>query len=307
MFQRLEFRAMGCAMLAFIDDDSPVALDALHQVPDWFEEWEQALSRFREGSELNRLNRLAGLSVHVSEILWAAFQTALTAEQATGGLVTPTVLDAVVMAGYDRPFELSARDQIQLRTIPKGWAEVSPLSAVTWDESSRSIRLPPDVRLDLGGSAKGWAAHQAAERLAPYGSALVDAGGDIAITGLRADGERWLIGISDPFDQGADMDVLRLGRCGVATSGKDRRRWLRDGVLSHHIIDPRTGFPAETDVMTATVIAPTVMVAEAAAKAALILGAKAGLDWIESDPSLSGVLILDDGSSLYSRGMEKYL
>jgi thiamine biosynthesis lipoprotein len=93
----------------------------------------------------------------------------------------------------------------------------------------------------------------------------------------------------------------------VATSGKDRRRWTQGDKLHHHLIDPRTGQSAETDVLTATVVATTVMEAEAAAKAIFILGSQEGLAWIEADPNLAGLLVMDDGRVICSQFMQQYL
>ena len=104
MLHRLEFRAMGCEMLAVVDRESTPSL--LAKVPEWFEEWEQVLSRFRYDSELTRLNQIHERPVQVSETLWDVLQAARNAEQMTDGLVTPTLLDAIVEAGYDRPFEV---------------------------------------------------------------------------------------------------------------------------------------------------------------------------------------------------------
>ena len=162
------------------------------------------------------------------------------------------------------------------------------------------------MSLDFGGVAKGWAAHQAMKRLQAEGPALVNAGGDIAISGPRADGSPWPIGVTDPFHPKEDLETLFLNACGVATSGKDRRRWTRNGVLQHHIIDPATSQPAETDLLTVTVVAPDVMEAEAAAKAAFILGSRAGLEWIETHPRLAALFILDNGQIVYSRKMEEF-
>jgi thiamine biosynthesis lipoprotein len=145
------------------------------------------------------------------------------------------------------------------------------------------------------------------ERLQTEGPALVDAAGDIAISGPRAGGGPWQIGVADPFHKEEEIEILFLNRCGVATSGKDRRRWHRDGALKHHIINPLTNQPAETDVLTVTVIAPDVMQAEAAAKAALIQGSGPGLEWIEAHPGFAALFILDDGQMIYSQNMEEYL
>ena len=303
MLHRHPFRAMGCQMLALVEQNSEDTPGILNRVPEWFEGWEQTLSRFRHDSELSRLNRTMDQPVTVSQTLWDVFQASLVANRVTDGLVTPTVLDAIVMAGYDRPF-----DELPANTgYLDVWTEIQPLSLVVYDEETRSICLPPNVHLDFGGVAKGWAAHQAVERLKSSGPALMNAGGDIAISGPRLNGESWLIGISNPFAPDKDLTMVHLNGGGLATSGKDRRRWMRGAFLNHHIIDPRTGVSAITDILTATVLAPTAMEAEAAAKSVFLLGSRAGLDRLESDSGLAGLLVLDNGEIITSSRFEKYL
>ena len=304
MIHKLEFKAMGCHMFAALDlpEDQHVELE---QVPGWFETWEQSLSRFREMSELNQLNCSAGNPFPVSETLWDVLQEALTAERLSFGLVTPAVLDALVTAGYNRSFKelTSASSYI----TPDHFAPVGLLSDVLLEETNRTVCLPPDLHLDFGGVAKGWAADQATRKLSAFGPALVNAGGDIAISAPQSNGDPWPIGITDPFDSKSNLELLMIECGGVATSGRDYRRWQRDGVWKHHIIDPRTGMPALTDVLTATVIAPSAVEAEVAAKVALISGSRSGLDWLESNPSLAGMLVLEDGQRLYSQRMSEYL
>jgi thiamine biosynthesis lipoprotein len=185
--KQIEFGAMGSRMLAAVDSISPEAEEALGRVPGWFEQWEQALSRFRPDSELNQLNRSTGQPVAVSGILWEVFHAAREAERFTAGLVTPTALDALLQAGYDRTFALVPPVKTApIWTVP----DLPDLStAIGWDEASRTLVLPARVHLDLGGIAKGWAAAKAAGRLARYGPALVDAGGDIAVGKARPGGE----------------------------------------------------------------------------------------------------------------------
>jgi thiamine biosynthesis lipoprotein len=303
MLRRLEFRAMGCEMLAVLE--SSALSQTLPCVTQWFEEWEQVLSRFRYDSELTRLNQTCERPVQVSQVLWDVFETAQEAERVTNGLVTPTVLNAMIRAGYDRTFdELPNFDSTPPDSVE---TTAAPLTTIPFNEADRTITLPQGIGLDFGGVAKGWAAYQAMKRLQVEGPALIDAAGDIAISGPRADGSPWQIGIADPFHKGEEIETLFLNECGVATSGKDRRRWTRDDVFQHHIIDPITYRPAETDVLTVTVIAPNVMLAEAAAKAAFIQGSRIGLDWIEARPELAAVFILDDGRMVYSQKMEEYL
>ena len=303
--KRIEFRAMGSRMLALLDCPSDQAEEALGRLPACFEEWEQVLSRFRPGNELDRLNHSNGLPMAVSQTLWEVFQAACAAERFTAGLVSPAVLNALVWAGYDRSFESLPAVQTGPSFAMPGMPE--PSGVIVWDLPTRSLVLPDSIHLDLGGIAKGWAADRALRRLSSLGPALVAAGGDIAISGPKNDGQAWPVGIDDPFNTGVQFETLKLARCGVATSGKDYHRWLKDGLWQHHIIDPRSGLPADTDILTATVVAPTVMEAEAAAKAVLILGSQAGLNWLEADSGLAGVLVLENGSRIYSRNMEKYL
>jgi thiamine biosynthesis lipoprotein len=305
MIYRIDFKAMGCQMLAMLDSLSPEAPELLRQVPAWFEEWEQSLSRFRAESELNHLNHSAGWPVQVSQTLWEVFQAAVEAEKASQGLVTATVLEALLAAGYDRSFDLLPRERVA--TPVSGWRAVGSLAEVSLDEATRTICLPTDMQLDFGGVAKGWAAQQASKRLAGYGATLVSAGGDIAISAEQSDGQLWPVAIDDPFKPGEFIDTLMLGMCGVATSGTDYRRWKQGGRWNHHIIDPRSGQPAQTDVVAATVIAPNAMTAEMAAKAVLISGSEHGLEWIEARPELSAMLVLETGELFYSNRLEQFL
>jgi FAD:protein FMN transferase len=300
--QQLEFRAMGSQMLAVLDSDTPTVKERLAEVPVWFADWERRLSRFRHDSELAWLNRHTGGPVQVSDVLWDVVKTALQAAQRSHGLVTPTVLAQLELAGYDRSFDrLDAQAPSRPPATPTGdW------SAVVLRPGSRSICLPPGVRLDLGGVAKGWAADRAAHQLGMYGPALIDAGGDIAVSGPMADGAPWPIGVADPTELDGQIELLLLESGGVATSGRDYRRWRQGGSWQHHIIDPRTGRPALTDVLSATVAAPSAREAELAAKAALILGSRGGLAWIEARPALAALLVLDSGELVRSRRLERY-
>ncbi len=301
--EALSFRAMGCEMKAVLDAEGPRARRALAQVPGWFESWEAALSRFGADSELSRLNARAGQIVRVSGVLWEVLQAALAAARRTGGLVTPTGLVALEAAGYDRTFA----------ALPAaGSAAVAPAGPLPAWQAVRllprlqAVQVPAGVRLDFGGIAKGWAADRAARRLAAHAPALVDAGGDIRVSGPRATGEPWPIGAGDPRDADRDLALLALRGGAVATSGRDYRRWQRGGVWQHHILDPRTGHPATTDVLSATVLAPTAVAAESAAKAVLILGSGAGVAWLDAQPALAGLLVLDDGQVRLSRRLPDY-
>ncbi len=300
--QRLEFRAMNCQMLALVDSDDARATEELTHVPTWFDEWENILSRFRANSELNRLNTNAGQASRVSETLWQVIQQSLIAARESNGLVTPTVLDALTQAGYDRSFELL---DPHARSGSAAHAPVADWRAIDCDANARAVRLPRGTHLDLGGVAKGWCADQAAQRLSAIAPALVDAGGDIALGGAMSNGDAWQIAIADPFAPARDLEQILVHAGGVATSGRDYRRWQVGGETRHHIIDPRTSRPAETDVLSATVIAPNARQAEVAEKIALILASRAGLDWLNAHSHLAGLLVLENGSVLTSAQFDK--
>ena len=307
MVHRVSFRAMGTDMLVCVDNGLETPPVELAEVPRWFEEWEEVLSRFRVDSELTRLNRTSNWLVPVSETLWQVFQAAQSAEKNTDGLVTPTIAAAVIESGYDRDFNLFA-GQI-LSRFEYEPPTVRSLASVTWDEATHSISLPEDVELDFGGIAKGWAAEQVVQRLKHHGSALMNCGGDISMSGPLLNGAPWEIGIHRPFDRSSGYIGMMYFRqpCGVATSSTDRRRWMQGEMMRHHIIDPHTGQPAESDVISATIVAPNAVEAETAAKSVLIRGSEEGLAWLEADPELAGLIMLENGKILYSQRINQYL
>jgi thiamine biosynthesis lipoprotein len=166
------------------------------------------------------------------------------------------------------------------------------------------------MRLDLGGVAKGWAATRAARALSALGPALVDAGGDVAVSAPRAGGQGWPVGVAAPYSAAGEMlVVLNVTGGGVATSGRDYRRWQQGGVSQHHLIDASTGRPAQTDVLSATVLAPELWQAEMAAKVVVVSGAEAGLAWLEARPQLAGLICVEPGppSVITSRRLGDYL
>ena len=295
--QQIEFQAMGCQMMALTASGAPDAARALGDAPAWFAAWEQCLSRFRPESELSQVNRAGGRWVQVSDTLWDVLAVALRAAQASQGLVTPAVLDALEAIGYDRSFEVI---ETRFATVMLGSCAVADWRDIELDAARQAVRLPSSVRLDLGGVAKGWAADEAARRLAPFGAALVDAGGDIAAHGLTPGDAPFPVAVAGPWHADDYIETVELRNGGVATSGRDFRRWRFNGQMQHHIVDPRTALPAETDVLTATVVAPSATVAEIGAKVALILGSRAGLEWIESRPELAAVLALESGEIVCS-------
>ncbi|MEI8258560.1 MAG: FAD:protein FMN transferase [Deltaproteobacteria bacterium] len=302
---RIEFRAMGTAIAATIDADADASPPRLARLPRWFGAWERRLSRFRDDSDLARLNRAQGTHVRVGATLAEALAAALAAAHWTNGTVTPTLLDALERAGYDRNFDDIADRPPDLASPPdQGSHDHRDVSV---DQSTRTVRRPVGLRLDLGGTAKGWSADRAAALLGRYAPALVDAGGDVAVSGARRDGGPWMVSVPSPLKADEEIALLAIDRGGVATSGRDRRRWRIHGSWKHHLIDPQTRAPAETDVLSATVVASSACEAEVAAKMVLLLGSLEGLAWLDMQPGLAGLVVDDANRATATQTLRPYL
>ncbi|MFN8522711.1 MAG: FAD:protein FMN transferase [Chloroflexota bacterium] len=304
LLHRLPFRAMGCAMdLRVVAADAGRARVALDSGRALIRMYEERLSRFLPTSELTRLNEGTGGTVYVSSVLWSVISVAMDWAKRTNGLFDPTVLPALVAHGYDRSFEDGPLDSP--RPAP---AVVSSgaWSSVRLDQRARAVTLPGGVSLDLGGVAKGWAADRVAELLGAVGPCLVDAGGDIATRGAWPSAG-WPIGLCGPGPGEPEVATVRLRDGAVATSGVDIRAWSRAGIRQHHLIDPRTGRPAVTDVQTCAAIADRASTAEVHAKVALLLGCERGLRYLESTPDVEGLLTLADGTTIHTTGFERYV
>ncbi len=296
--QQTQFQAMGCTFTVVVDSDSPTATAALRWARKRFTRLEDKLSRFRPHSDLNALNRRAGQgSTRIGHTLWQALQHAIRLAELSNGLVTPTVGAALIAAGYDRDFQSLQPSESTDARIPTH-SPVPDWRQIVCDARRRKVALPANMQLDLGGSAKGWAAAHLAQQLGRRFPTLVDAGGDIAISGPRRNGAPWPVAVADPRASDEDLELLMVRRGGIATSGVDYRRWQRHGSWQHHLIDPRTGAPAETNLLAVTVIAPTLALAELAAKVVLLVGEEEGLRWLAARPALAALLVNQSGAVL---------
>jgi FAD:protein FMN transferase len=274
--------ALGSTALLCVTE--PTALSVAHaQVRQELEKIDRACSRFREDSDLSRANAAAGRAVQVSELLVQAIELGLAAARLTEGTVDPTLGAAMQLAGYDRDWqeltpphgEPPAR-AITIRAVP-AW------QTLELDPEHNTVRVPPGAALDLGATAKAWAADRAAERAARATSCgvLVCLGGDVATAGPPPrDG--WSIHVTDDHRSSPDAPgqtvVIHSG--GLATSSMTVRRWSHARHTAHHLIDPTTGVPASGPWRTVSVAAADCAQANIAATAAILRGDSA-LSWLE--------------------------
>jgi thiamine biosynthesis lipoprotein len=270
----IRFPALGCA--AVVGVAAAERLDAAREaVQAEVEACDASCSRFREDSELSRLNASGRLD-GASPWLIRALTVALAAAQATSGLVDPTVGQTLIDLGYDRSFERIDPDVPLLVRA----SHVPAWRSIRLHPARHRVTLPAGVRVDLGATAKALCADLAARRAAAAAGTgvLVSLGGDIAVAGQPPSGG-WVVRVAaradaDPADPGAGPTVA-IHAGGLATSGTAARRWKQAGRDVHHLIDPRTGQPAAEVWRTVTVAAPSCVEANAASTAAAVVGAGA--------------------------------
>ena len=278
---RARWEALGTSVVLQLTDPDEL-VRARSRVQRELYAIDRACSRFREDSELAHLNAHAGRTMAASPMLFAAVELAVRAAQLTGGDVDPTVGRALLLAGYDRDWRLLAPPGEQ----PQGPAVVARVRAgwrsVELDPTRSFSRIAAGVRLDLGATAKAWAADRAARAAAEAGGcgALVSLGGDIATSGCAPDGG-WRIHVTDDHrsDPSAPGQTISISSGGLATSSTAVRRWSHRGFNMHHIIDPATGAPSRTRWRTVSVAAADCAEANIATTAALVRD-EAALRWL---------------------------
>jgi thiamine biosynthesis lipoprotein len=254
--ESLTFTSLGGECELFGID---VAAGALEQGRAWIARMHDRLTRFERHSEMSRLNASGGRWFEVSEELEALLGESLRAFEVSAGLVNVAVLPALMAAGYSRDFAAGP-------TAPEEPPRVPPLPEVLQLRAGEA-RLLGDATIDLGGIAKGWLADRLAARLGD--DVLVNLCGDLYARGGGESGEGWPVGFGDK--------TLLLKDLGAATSGTTKRAWPG----GHHLIDPRTGLPARSDLHEVSVLASTATDAEIYAKVALLLGARDAPKWLE--------------------------
>ncbi len=298
MIASTTFRAMGCQVEIKL---YAVGADAiLSEMPARFDALENQLSRFRPQSELMQLNARAGEWVTVSAVLFENIHMAKHMARLTDGLFNPLVLPALIASGYDRSFEQICSRPVTASQPANDWRSIE------LNIKKSQVRLPANSAIDLGGSAKGWTAQHIADHLADHGACLVNIGGDIVVNGAPEGLPGWQINIADP-DIDLDLAAVWLRDTAIVTSGIDYRRWTTaDGQQRHHIINPRTGEPAMTDVLTATIIHPHAPTAEAYAKAVLLKGCRTGLDWLNSRWQAAGLVVQQDRAVVATTNFVSY-
>ena len=291
------FRVMASdAQVLVHGGDQPLAEEA----EDHLRRLERRWSRFIPNSDISRLNRSQGRCVSVAPETLVLVSAMVEAWHLTGGRCDPSVLPALVEAGYAASIEDAAR-----RTeLDRDAAIGADLDAIRIDPDAGRVALPPRCCLDPGGIGKGLAADLVSARLVERGAtgALVSIGGDLATSAAAPDPDRWLVSVEHPHRPEDLLCTVRVDGGGVATSSTLTRRWRHGGVDRHHLIDPGTGRQAVTDLDAVTVSAATGWEAEALATGALLAGSTEVLAYLTGH-DVAGIATTADGRHLSTPGL----
>lgn len=297
------FVAMGTTVNFWIDESAGAqARAALTAAEAFIRGFDRSLTRFDPASELSRLNASSERTVSVSPLLVRLVEAARAAAESSGGLVDPTLVDDIERAGYTRSlYKATPAPLMEALAAAGNRRPARPHPEARWrgvevDAAGGTVSRPPGVKIDSGGVGKGLAADMVAEiwagMLPPGTGFVVDCGGDLHI-GRAADGRAHDVAVDVPFVSSGDLSLAITGG-GVATSGVGRRIWRSsDGGFSHHLLDPATGAPAWTGLVSVTAIGADALGAETIAKAALLTGADGARERLAD---YGGAIVHDDGA-----------
>jgi FAD:protein FMN transferase len=287
------FARMGTTVRVLLPDEDDAMIEFV-AAKLW--QLEAIWSRFIASSDISVLAQANGQPVQVASETITLVESLMQANIATNGLFDPTIMPALIAAGY----EASHVDEL-VSVAPSGTHSGS-VSDIRINQHTNEITLPNGMSLDAGGLGKGLAADLVVQDLLDMGviGASISLGGDVSIGGVPDDGENWVVNIGAPHDYSKVIATIRCRGGGVATSTLAARMWAVDGEKRHHVIDPATRKPVEiTDKSTlqATVIAGSAMWAEAFATAFTVCDSGKAAE-LAARHNLSALLVSHDGTRI---------
>ncbi|MBI4993921.1 FAD:protein FMN transferase [Candidatus Wolfebacteria bacterium] len=268
------------------------------------EDFENKFSRFKKNSELSEFNNLKSGDFYASPIMIDIFKKCFEFHKITNGIFDPTIAEILENIGYNKSFDLLDRNlnlpDFNLKKIKENFSKKSDLSDLIIDEKKLIIKKPENLKIDFGGIGKGYVVDLIADEFKKYFSDFwISIGGDMFLSG-KNNGKNWQIDIQNPFDlaKNAISIEIKNKKAAVATSGISKRNWTINGINFHHIIDSKSGLPAESDVLLATVISNNAASADIFAKSIVIMETKKGLEFINRRNEAE-CLIIDKGFNFY--------
>jgi len=255
----------GHFALTVVDADAQLGSEVI----DYLRSLEDLWSRFLPTSEVSQLNSSPGIPVKVSPETLKLVRLLIEGFRLTNGLFDPTTLPLTLANGY-----VSSHVDVSRTTVlPESATWPGDIESIVINEADQTVTLPVGTTLDPGGLGKGLAADLAVELAMSRGArgALVSANGDVRASGISPDGRSWRIGIEHPLEKHLEIAQVHISDGAVVTSSRMTNRWTTDAGDTHHIIDPKTGKSAQTEVLSATVVSAEAALGEVLAKLAFLL------------------------------------
>ena len=285
-------------LTAYVDDEE-VLNDALRECG----RYDRLLSRTQEDSDVWRINHAEGKPVTVSDDTITILETAQKISELTDGAFDVTIAPCSTLWDFT-----SGKAVLPDADELKAAAEKVDYTKIRIE--GNTVTLPKDMMIDLGGIAKGYAADQVKEYLAGRGveSAILSFGGNIVALGLKPGGKPWNVAIRDIDGGPADYMLISRNYGGsTVTSGIYERGFELDGVLYHHLLDSKTGWPMQNELASVTIFSDSSMMGDALSTAAFVLGTEKGSELIESLDGIEAVFIARDRTVTTTSGAGEYL
>ena len=265
--------------------------DQVRQTIDMVEE---EISRTRKTSQLALLNQHK--QVQLSDSVLALLQEGIAIAEKTDGAFDPAIGALTSLWGIATEHPRVPTDR-EIQEADTDWHHIRI--------EGNLVAIPPHMELDLGAIGKGYAADRIKEVLQAQGisRALVNLGGNIQAIGEKQEGKPWVIGLRDPEGtEGEPFITLMVRDCSLVTSGAYERNFTIDGTTYHHILDRKSGYPAQSDLLSASIIGPSSTLCDALSTSIFVLGSEKGLALMEAFPAYACVLMKKDRSLCFSSG-----
>lgn len=311
-----QFPALGTKIELLAIDNRQTGKDitweeTVVRVKHLVERLENTFSRFRVQSELSQLNTSPNRWIQISKEMWSVLHVSQSMYSKTNGIFNPCLGSWMESIGYDRPFDEMSPESTTSNlgiqgespeTMSTNLPNQERLPYALVDNPCRTY-LQAGYKFDLGGIAKGWIVEQTARLLQNVGwiDFMISAGGDMVCSGEHEEGP-WRVAIQNPFEPSKSLLSMDVRSACIATSGIGKRNWNRGAKAAHHILDPRTGESADSDIYACSVVAPDLISAEVYAKVVLILGSQEGMHWLAKQKLYGYVVVKKTGEVIHSWG-----
>lgn len=261
---------------------------------------EAALSATLPNSDVSRINTADGMPTTVHAETAALLADACAISERVDGAFDITVRPLVTLWGFSEEEQrVPSQDEIDARLSLVDWRQI--------DVRENMVTVPRGMQIDLGGIAKGYCGERLRQLIKSHGvtGALLTLGGNIEAIGAKPDGSAWRVAIRDPQNEQQVLGVIEVIDRAVVTAGSYQRYFEQDGVRYHHILDPKTGYPADSGLCSVTVIAESGTLADALSTAFLVLGTEPALALLETErfADCEAVFVETDGTVTMSSGV----